>query len=85
MADPASSTTVTPQGGSTDRPVPEIFDPYLGRAYGNVLDLYDNPTYNIKLSLIRDTVVTDPLKSNTSTTGGTTGLIKPFLIAKVAF
>ena len=72
MADPASSTTVTPQGGSTDRPVPEIFDPYLGRAYGNVLDLYDNPTYNIKLSLIRDTVVTDPLKSNTSTTGGTT-------------
>ena len=72
MADPASSTTATPQGGSTDRPVPEIFDPYLGRAYGNVLDLYDNPTYNLKLSLIRDTAVTDPLKSNTSTTGGTT-------------
>ena len=24
---------------------PEIFDPYLGRVYGNVLDLYDTPTY----------------------------------------
>lgn len=72
MADPAPSTTATPESGSTNKPVPEIFDPYLGRAYGNVLDLYDNPTYNLKLSLIRDTVIKDPLTSNASTTGGTT-------------
>lgn len=30
---------------------PEIFDPYLGKMYGNILDQYDNPTYNLKLYL----------------------------------
>ena len=28
---------------------PKIFDPYLGEMYGNVLDKYDNPTYNLRL------------------------------------
>jgi hypothetical protein len=28
---------------------PKIFDPYLGEMYGNILDKYDNPTYNIRL------------------------------------
>lgn len=30
---------------------PEIFDPYLGKMYGNILDQYDNPSYNLKLYL----------------------------------
>lgn len=30
---------------------PKIFDPYLGEMYGNILDKYDNPTYNIRLYL----------------------------------
>jgi len=28
---------------------PKIFDPYLGEMYGNILDQYDNPAYNIRL------------------------------------
>ena len=28
---------------------PEIPDPYVGKVYGNILDQYDNPTYNLKL------------------------------------
>lgn len=28
---------------------PKIFDPYLGEMYGNVLDKYDNPAYNLRL------------------------------------
>jgi murein DD-endopeptidase MepM/ murein hydrolase activator NlpD len=31
---------------------PIIQDPYLGTAYGNVLDLFDNPAYNIRLSIV---------------------------------
>jgi hypothetical protein len=27
----------------------EIPDPYLGTVWGNVLDQYDNPSYNIRL------------------------------------
>jgi len=38
---------------------PEIFDPYLGRVYGNVLDLYDTPTYNIKFALVKDKVLSE--------------------------
>jgi hypothetical protein len=30
---------------------PEIYDPYLGKMYGNILDQYDNPSYNIRLYL----------------------------------
>ena len=30
---------------------PEIYDPYLGKMYGNILDQYDNPAYNIRLYL----------------------------------
>lgn len=28
---------------------PEIPDPYVGTVYGNILDMYDNPAYNLKL------------------------------------
>jgi hypothetical protein len=28
---------------------PKIADPYLGQMYGNILDQYDNPAYNIRL------------------------------------
>lgn len=31
----------------------EINDPYVGKVYGNRLDLYDNPSYNIKLYLVK--------------------------------
>ena len=30
---------------------PKIFDPYLGEMYGNILDKYDNPAYNLRLYL----------------------------------
>jgi hypothetical protein len=30
---------------------PKIYDPYLGEMYGNILDQYDNPAYNIRLYL----------------------------------
>jgi len=30
---------------------PKIYDPYLGEMYGNILDKYDNPAYNIRLYL----------------------------------
>lgn len=30
---------------------PKIFDPYLGTMWGNILDMYDNPTYSLKLYL----------------------------------
>lgn len=76
MADPASSTTAT-TGGAVDKPVPEIFDPYLGRAYGNVLDLYDNATYNIKLAVIRDLSVVNTAQGNASASGGTTTTANP--------
>ncbi len=38
-----------PQGKKT---VPENFHPYLGKAYGNILDEYDSSTYNAKLYVI---------------------------------
>lgn len=53
MADPAA-TTSNPDNSAPSVRTPEIFDPYLGTAYGNILDLYDNPTYNIKVALVRD-------------------------------
>lgn len=34
---------------------PEIYDPYLGKMYGNILDQYDNPAYNLKLYLKPET------------------------------
>lgn len=30
---------------------PKIYDPYLGEMYGNILDKYDNPAYNLRLYL----------------------------------
>lgn len=38
-----------PQGKKT---VPEHFHPYLKKTYGNILDQYDNTTYNAKLYII---------------------------------
>lgn len=34
---------------STAGRTPEIPDPYLGTVYGNILDMYDNPSYNLRL------------------------------------
>lgn len=45
---------------------PEIPDPYVGKVYGNILDMYDNPSYNIKLYMI-------PVASAGTTSGSTTG------------
>jgi len=38
-----------PQGSQT---VPELFNPYIGKSYGNILDQYSSSTYNIKLYMI---------------------------------
>ena len=32
--------------------IPEYFDPYVGKVYGNILDYYDNATYNLKLYMV---------------------------------
>lgn len=32
--------------------IPEYFDPYVGTVYGNILDYYDSPTYNLKLYMV---------------------------------
>lgn len=42
---------------------PKIFDPYLGEMYGNILDQYDNPTYNLRLYLKPEesSTVTEPV------------------------
>ncbi len=31
---------------------PEIPDPYVGTVYGNILDMYDNPSYNLKMYMM---------------------------------
>lgn len=72
--------------GSTRSPV--ISDPYLGTVYGNVLDSFDNPTYNLTLSVIKTPVQSsnanasassstsspraDTPSGNSSTSGGNT-------------
>lgn len=33
---------------------PEYYDPYVGKVYGNILDYYDNPAYNLRLYMIDD-------------------------------
>ena len=38
---------------------PRIYDPYLGEMFGNILDQYDNPTYNLKLYLQPPSVTPD--------------------------
>lgn len=50
---------------------PEIFDPYVGKVYGNILDQYDNATYNIKLSVIPATLAQQD-SANTVANGATT-------------
>lgn len=35
--------------------VPLIYDEYLGYAYGNILDQFATPTYNLKLYMLRET------------------------------
>lgn len=32
--------------------IPEINDAYVGTVYGNILDMYDNPSYNLKLYMV---------------------------------
>lgn len=48
---------------------PEIFDPYLGKMWGNILDQYDNPTYNLKLYMKPETDAAATGTSPSSTTG----------------
>ena len=52
---------------------PEIYDPYLGKMWGNILDQYDNPAYNLKLYLKPETVGAAPTTtgSSASATQGT--------------
>ena len=38
-----------PQGTADS---PELFNPWIGKTYGNILDQYDSSTYNAKLYLI---------------------------------
>ena len=33
---------------------PEIYNPWVGKTYGNILDEYDSSTYNAKLYIIND-------------------------------
>lgn len=33
--------------------IPIINDPFVGEVYGNILDMYDNPSYNLKLFMVR--------------------------------
>jgi hypothetical protein len=33
--------------------IPQIDDPYVGKVYGNLLDTYATPTYNLKLYMLR--------------------------------
>ena len=44
--------------GSNAR-IPEFNDPYVGKVYGNVLDYFSNPTYNIRLYMMNDTLTKD--------------------------
>jgi len=37
---------------STAGRTPEVPDPYLGTVWGNILDQYDNPSYNLRLYMI---------------------------------
>lgn len=36
-----------------ESPIPVINDPYVGKVYGNILDNYDNPSYNLRLYMVR--------------------------------
>ena len=47
---------------------PEIFDPYVGKVYGNILDQYDNATYNLKLSIIPGNAPTSNSASQSANT-----------------
>lgn len=61
---PAETSNVA--NGSTRSPV--ISDPYLGTVYGNVLDSFENPTYNITLSVIKTPVQASNASTSPSST-----------------
>jgi hypothetical protein len=48
---------------------PKIYDPYLGSIYGNILDQYDNPAYNLKLYLKPEVVGATPAGASTAPSG----------------
>jgi len=50
---------------------PKIFDPYLGSMWGNVIDMYDNPSYNLRLYLKPDSPNEAPSTSTNSQGSGT--------------
>ena len=39
--------------------IPQIDDPYVGKVYGNILDRYALPTYNVKLYMLRKELSVD--------------------------
>jgi hypothetical protein len=50
---------------------PKIYDPYLGEMYGNILDQYDNPTYNIRLYMKSESGGSSATSPSPSTQPGT--------------
>lgn len=50
-------------------------DPYIGEVYGNALDFYDNPTYNIKLYLVSSSAIADIQRKLTDGTFDSLNLI----------
>jgi hypothetical protein len=53
---------------------PKIYDPYLGEMYGNILDQYDNPAYNLRLYLKKEQIsAATPAGSSTGNAVATQG------------
>lgn len=53
---------------------PKIYDPYLGEMYGNILDQYDNPAYNLRLYLKKEQIsAATPAGSGTGNAVATQG------------
>ena len=40
--------------------VPVIDDPYVGKVFGNILDFYDNPSYNLRLTMVKPEFEANP-------------------------
>jgi hypothetical protein len=53
---------------------PQIPDPYLGTVYGNILDMFDNPAYNLKMYMMPKA---QWFSSRKAATGGTDSITQP--------
>ena len=47
--------------------IPKYNDPYVGEVFGNILDTYDNPTYNIKMYMLTKELTDGAVKSDMTT------------------